>query len=112
MNADYRRAPYGIRCLVAFAFAAAGISAASAVSLFWPGGPLEPMWRINPRAQQEFVALGIWSPILLGVLSLVSLGAAIGLSRRTRAGYRLTVAGLILNLVGDVLNIIVRRELT
>jgi hypothetical protein len=111
MNAHHRRKPFGIRCLVAFAFAAAGISAASAVSLRWPGGPLEPMWRINPRAREEFAALGIWSPILLGVLSIVCLIAAVGLWRRTRTGYRLIVAGLILNLIGDVSNIIVRRQL-
>jgi hypothetical protein len=69
------------------------------------------MWRINPRAREDFVALGIWSAILLGVLSIVSLIAAVGLWRRTRAGYRLIVAGLILNLIGDVSNMIVRRQL-
>jgi hypothetical protein len=69
------------------------------------------MWRINPRAREEFAALGIWSPILLGVLSIVCLIAAVGLWRRTRTGYRLIVAGLILNLIGDVSNIIVRRQL-
>src|SRR5581483_104243 len=89
---------------------AAAVSAASAVSLFWPGGPLEPMWRINPRARQDFAALGMWSPILLGLLSLVCLAAAIALWRRTRAGYRLVLAGLSVNLVGDLLNVIVRRQ--
>jgi hypothetical protein len=111
MNAHHRRTPFGIRCLVAFAFAAAGISAASAASLLWPGGPLEAMWRLNPRAKEDFAALGIWSAILLDVLSIVCLIAAVGLWRRTRAGYRLIVAGLILNLIGDVSNIIVRRQL-
>jgi hypothetical protein len=111
MDTNRGNTPLGIRCLVAFAIAAAGISAASAVSLIWPGGPLEPMWRINPRAREEFSALGIWSPILLGVLSLVCLVAAIGSWRRTRAGYWLIVVGLAVNLAGDALNALVRRHI-
>jgi hypothetical protein len=78
MDANRGATPLGIKCLVAFTVAAAGISAASAVSLFWPGGPLEPTWRVKPRAREEFSALGTWAPILLGLLSLVCLAAAIG----------------------------------
>ena len=111
MTTNRGQMPFGIRCLVAFVVAAAGISAISAISLLWPGGPLEPIWRINPRAREDFAVLGIWSSILLGVLSVVCVVAAIGLWRRARAGYQLIVVGLVLNLVGDVLNIVLRRQL-
>jgi hypothetical protein len=47
--------PLGVTCLIVFFMAATAISAAAAVSLLWPEGPLDQMWRINPRAREELV---------------------------------------------------------
>ena len=48
-------------------FFAAGslIALVAAVSLLSPGGFLEPMWRLNPRARTAFSGLGVAAPALL-----------------------------------------------
>jgi hypothetical protein len=51
------RRPLGLTVLGVFFVAGAIISLTSAVSLLWPGGPLEPMWRINPRAREGVVSV-------------------------------------------------------
>jgi hypothetical protein len=79
-------------------------SGLSAISLLTPGGPLEPMWRLNPHARESFSRMGSWSPLLLGVVCLACAACAYGFFAGKRWGYRLGVGGLLLNLAGDVLN--------
>jgi len=45
------RRPLGVTALGIFFLAGAIISFTAVMSLVWPGGTLEPMWRINPRAR-------------------------------------------------------------
>jgi hypothetical protein len=42
--------PRGITALAIFFGMGACISSTACVSLLLPGSPLEPMWRLNPRA--------------------------------------------------------------
>src|SRR5262249_35200418 len=61
-----------------------------------------PMWRLNPRGHRGLLAIGPWAVVLMVVVSGACAAAAIGLWRRTRWGYRLAVAGLTGNLLGDL----------
>jgi hypothetical protein len=99
------RAPVGIVALALFFGVGALISATACVSLLAPGSPLEPMWRLNPRAHDAFQRLGSASPAVLGVVSVACASAAAGLAWRRRWGHRLAVALLGVNLLGDVLNV-------
>lgn len=91
--------------LVAALFALGSLAAlVSGVSLLMPGGPLEPIWLLNPRAHSGFVALHSWAPILLALLTLLCGAAAIGLISGKRWGYRLGIALLLINFTGDLLN--------
>ena len=85
----------------AFGTLASGLAV---VSLLTPGGPLEPIWRLNPRARETFADAGIWPPLLLGTACLACAASAYGFFRGRRWGYRLGVALLLINLGGDVIN--------
>ena len=86
------------------------MSCIAAVSLLNPGGFLEPMWRVNPRAREAFTGLGIWGPLLMAAVCLACGGAAIGLRQRRWWGYRLGVGLLLTNLIGDTANVVLGTE--
>lgn len=90
-----------LACLFAFGTIASGLSL---VSLLNPGGPLEPIWRLNPRAHDAFSRMGIWAPLLLGIVCLACAASAYGFFRGRRWGFRLGVTLLVVNLVGDLIN--------
>lgn len=98
----HKRRPAGITALAIFSALSAVISSTSALSLVWRHGPLEPMWRINPRALTGFVAMGVWAPRLLVVVGVGCAATAIGLWQCRRWAHRLALVGLATNLVGDV----------
>ena len=90
-----------LACLFAFGTLASGLSL---VSLLTPGGPLEPMWRLNPRAHEAFSRMGIWALLLLGPVCLACAASAYGFFTGRRWGYRLGVTLLLVNLTGDLIN--------
>jgi hypothetical protein len=98
------RRPPGVTALAglfAFGTLASGLSV---VSLLNPGGSLEPMWRLNPRAHEAFSHMGIWAPLLLGSVCLACAASAYGFFTGRRWGYRLGVTLLLVNLAGDLVN--------
>ena len=82
----------------------------SIISLAFPGSFLEPVWKLNPRAREGFAQIGGWSVVLMSVVFVACLLTAIGLWRRLRWGYWLAVVMLIINLVGDVINVLVGTD--
>ena len=76
----------------------------SFVSLLDPGGPLEPIWRVNPRGHEAFSKMGVWAPLLLGAVCLTCAAAAYGFFKGARWGLRLGVTLLVVNLAADVVN--------
>lgn len=62
------------------------------------------MWRLNPRAHEAFFRMGVWAPILLGVVCLACAASAYGFFTGKRWGYRVGVTLLVLNLIGDLVN--------
>ena len=96
--------PRGIALLSVFFGAGAIISAIAAISLLVPGGALEFLWRLNPRAQAALTDVGAWAAVLLGVVSVACASTAIGLWRLRSWGRRLALGMFIVNGIGDVLN--------
>ena len=82
----------------------------SAVSLLFPGSFLEPIWQLNPQAHETFSHLGGWAIVLMGVVCIACFSTAIGLWRRRWWGYWLAVLMLVINLFGDVVNVISGTE--
>ena len=96
--------PAGVTALSCFFAVGAAIAATAAFSLLLPGGVLEPMWRVNPRAREAFRGLGSWAAVLLGIVSIACVLAAVGLWKGRPWGRRVASALMVFNLVGDAAN--------
>jgi hypothetical protein len=96
--------PRGITALAAFFVFGTLASGLSMISLLSPGGPLEPMWRLNPRAHEGFAQMGHWAPVLMGTVCLACGATAYGLFRSRRWGHRMAVTLILVNFTGDLVN--------
>jgi hypothetical protein len=102
--------PLGITALSIFFLFGAAMSFISSILLLFPGSFLEPLWKLNPRARENFTAIGMWAIALMFVVCVACVLAALGLWRGSWWGYWLTVALLVINLLGDVANVILGTE--
>ncbi|HSS76638.1 MAG TPA: hypothetical protein VLV54_07805 [Thermoanaerobaculia bacterium] len=86
------------------------ISATSLIALATPGGFLEPMWRLNPKAREQFASMGTWACVLMAVVSFTCAAASVGLWRGRRFGYILGLTLLVVSLLGDLANALLGLE--
>jgi len=96
-----------LACLFAVGVLASGLSA---ISLLNPGGALEPMWKLNPRARESFSRMGVWAPLLLAVVCAACAACAYGFFVGRRWAYPLGVGGLLVNVTGDIVNAVLGIE--
>jgi len=78
--------------------------------LLFPGGPLDALWQLNPDARLAFESLGCWSFVVMVIVGTACLAAAIGLWRGALWGVRLALAIVAVNIVGDMMNVLVRHD--
>jgi hypothetical protein len=102
--------PVAVTVLGYFFVFGAAVSALSLVALIWPNGPLEPMWRLNPRAKESFAALGYLAIVLMAVVSALCTATAIGLLQGRRFGLILGLTMLVISMLGDVANALLGIE--
>ena len=102
--------PTGVTLLSLFLTFGALMACLAATMLLFPGSFLEPLWRLNPRAHEGFVTLGIWSVLVMGEVSAGCAAAAIGLWRCARWGYIAAVVILSINLLGDTMNALIAND--
>ncbi|HMG06793.1 MAG TPA: hypothetical protein VK581_15150 [Chthoniobacterales bacterium] len=107
---NYRRHSIGTTLLVMFFAAGALICLVTILALAFPGGFLEPIWRLKPDARLEFQHIGIWSVVLMAVVGAACGLAAVGLARSAEWGRRLAIGVLTVNLIGDSLNAWLRHD--
>ena len=101
----------GIRLLAVFFSFGAAMCLLTIAGLLFPGGFLEPMWRLNPDAHAAFQSLGRWSILLMTIVGTACASAAIGLARRKHWGWHVAIVVLAINLLGDTINAIARHDL-
>jgi hypothetical protein len=106
-----RHLPIGIIGLVGLFTLGACASGASSLALLLPESALKHIWRINPEAQRALVSLGPAAVALMLAVSVTCALAALGLVRRKWWGHRLAVGILVVNLVGDAANAVLRSDL-
>jgi hypothetical protein len=80
------------------------------LALAFPGGFLEPIWRLKPEARVEFQRIGSASIALMAVVGAACGLAAVGLAKNAEWGRRLAIGVLAVNLVGDSLNALLRHD--
>ena len=100
----------GIGALSLFFVFGTIMSALTAMMLLFPGSPLEPLWRLNPRAREGFATLGLWAVLLMALVCVACTAAAIGLRRGNRWGYWTALAILSINLTGDIANAVIAHD--
>jgi uncharacterized membrane protein (UPF0136 family) len=105
-----RNRPLGITLLAIFFAAGALICLVTMLALAFPGGFLEPLWRLKPEARVQFQQIGNGSIALMALVGATCGLAAIGLAKSAEWGRRLAIGILTVNLVGDTLNAILRRD--
>src|SRR5213079_1630047 len=108
---NQNRPPIGIILLVIFFAAGALICLVTMLALAFPGGFLEPIWRLRPDARIEFQKLGNWSIPLMATVGTACGLASLGLARQADWGRRLAIGILAVNLIGDTLNAFLRDDL-
>ena len=108
---ERKRLPLGLTLLVIFFAAGALICSLVMLALAFPGGVLEPIWRLRPDAQLEFQEFGTWAIALMAAVGAACGLSAYGLARRAEWGRRLAIGVLTVNLVGDSFNAVFRGDL-
>ena len=102
--------PFGLIALVILFVIGTCASFISAVSLIFPGSFLEPIWSLNPNARAGFTRIGSAAIWLMIAVCIACLFTAIGLWLGRRWGYWLAVLMLVVNLCGDLVNVITGTE--
>src|SRR3954454_14264235 len=103
--------PIGVKLLVAFFVFGACACTVTIAALLVPGSLLDAVWKVNPDAKAGFSEMG--TPLALLLMVVVGGGcalSAIGLARRTAWGRWLAIVILVVNLAGDLLNAVARRD--
>jgi len=100
----------GLVAIIGFFVFGSGMSLLAALALSQPGGALEPMWRLNPEAHTAFQVMGPWSIALMIAVCVACTASAIGLWDRKLWGYRVAGGVLTINLLGDMLNTLLRHD--
>ena len=102
--------PWTVAALSIFFGVGTVISALAAIALLTPGGGLDRIWRVNPRALEHFAAMGPWAVVLMAAVSVSCLVAARGLWRGRRYGYVLGFTLLTVSMFGDLANATLGHE--
>jgi len=106
-----REGSVGTTLLTIFFAAGALICLMTILALAFPGSFLESIWRLKPQARLEFLQIGRGASIVLMIVVGFACGAsAIGLARNTIWGRTLAIVVLLINLVGDSLNALLRHD--
>jgi len=98
--------PLGFAAVGIFLFFGATMASLAAITLLWRGTSLDRIWSLNPTAYRQLATLGRRVGILFLFLCLALTAAGIGWFRRRLWGWRLAVAIIAIQIVGDIMNCI------
>ena len=99
-----------IKFFAAFFAFGATMCALTIVLLLFPGTALDSVWRLNPEAHSGFQSIGAAAALLMFAVGAACAAAAVGLWRDERWGIQIALIILSLNIAGDLLNAVFRRD--
>ncbi len=94
----------GFTAMGIFLFFGAVMASLAATTLLWRDTALDRLWALNPTAYKQLAPLGGTVGILFVLLSSALTAAGIGWFRRRLWGWRLAVAIIATQVLGDVVN--------
>ena len=106
MSAHWRDCS-GLSAVVVFLIFATLTAVFIGTLLFFPGQMLDWVWQLNPEGRAAFQSMGRLSSLLLFVVAAVAGGAAIGIRRRRKWGWRLAILLFSVNGLGDLVSLFV-----
>jgi hypothetical protein len=100
------RRPLGFTAIGVFLFFGAVMAGLAGTTLLWRGSVLDRVWTLNPTAYRQLSPLGSKIGILFLILSSALLVSGIGWFRHRLWGWRLAVAIIATQVLGDIINLV------
>jgi hypothetical protein len=100
------RRPLGFTAIGVFLFFGAVMAGLAGTTLLWRGTVLDRAWTLNPTAYRQLSPLGSKIGILFLFLSSALLVSGIGWFRHRLWGWRLAVAIIATQVLGDIINLV------
>jgi len=97
--------PRGITGVGIFLLFGTAMAFLTGTTLVWPGTALDHAWALNQRAHRELAPLGRMIGIPFLLLGATLLAAAVGWFRRALWGWRLAVALIAAQVIGNIVNL-------
>ena len=98
--------PPGFAAIGVFLFFGATMASLAATTLLLPGTPLDRDWILNPTAYKQLSPLGSKVGILFLLLAVLLVLSGVGWFRRRLWGWRLAVAIIATQVLGDITNLV------
>jgi hypothetical protein len=96
--------PRGFRAVGFFLLFGCVMASLAGTTLLWPGTPLDRIWALNVRAYNQLAPRGRVVGLLFFLLGIALFAAGTAWFRRRRWGWRLAVAIITTQVLGDMVN--------
>jgi hypothetical protein len=103
-TADGFKMPHGITAVGVFLFFGATTASIAGTTLTWPGTFLDRLWVLNPTAHKQLATFAKPAGILFLLLAAVLAMAGTGWFKHHLWGWRLAVAVIATQVLGDLVN--------
>jgi len=103
-KSDGYKMPRGIAAVGVFLFFGATMASIAGTTLTWPGTFLDRLWVLNPTAHKQLATFAKPAGILFHLLAAVFAMAGTGWFKHRLWAWRLTVAVIATQVLGDLIN--------
>lgn len=103
--------PRGLTTFGIFLLWGAAMASLAGITLVWRGTALDYVWALNPVGYKQLAPFGSKAGILFLVLAVTLAAAGIGWLKRLPWAWRLSIAFITAQVIGNIVNIVLGRTL-